>query len=290
LRDYIDGLPLDLAVSALPTSKKFRPGLLLHLVLHSRSQKKYAGKATTAAKPTNPDFAKRSLLGVIESLERTIKSVKLPKSVKTEWGEYYTFTNYSDTAGQNKADEVAKLVKLSGAKTVWDMGGNDGRFSRVALEAGASHAICFDIDPIAVEKNYRQVKNDGEAKLLPLLSDLTNPSPALGWAHDERQSLEQRGSEGNLVMALALIHHLAISNNLPFNRVAEYFARLGSQLIIEFVPKTDSKVEILLSTRKDIFDQYDQAIFEREFSKTYDIVQKVKLRDTDRVLYLMKVK
>jgi hypothetical protein len=91
-------------------------------------------------------------------------------------------------------------------------------------------------------------------------------------------------------MALALIHHLAISNNLPFNRVAEYFARLGSQLIIEFVPKSDSKVEILLSTRKDIFDQYDQATFEREFSKTYDIVQKVKLRDTDRVLYLMKVK
>jgi hypothetical protein len=107
---------------------------------------------------------------------------------------------------------------------VWDLGGNDGRFSRVALEAGAGKALCFDVDPVAVEKSYRQVRAHKETGLLPLLLDLTNPTPAIGWGHEERRSVEQRAQPGTMLMALAVIHHQlsqticrldALPNGLP---------------------------------------------------------------------------
>jgi hypothetical protein len=101
--------------------------------------------------------------------------------------------------------------------------------------------------------------------------DLVNPSPALGWAHEERYSLAERSS-ADLVMALALIHHIAISNNVPLARIARYFARLAEHLIIEFVPKSDPKVKILLATREDVFPTYTQEGFEEAFLEPFEIL------------------
>ena len=125
--------------------------------------------------------------------------------------------------------------------------------------------------------------------MLPLVLDLANPSPGLGWAHEERDSLVQRGP-ADLVMALALIHHLSISNNLPFKKVAEYFARLGKYLIIEFVPKTDSNTKRLLSTRQDIFSEYDQDNFEKTFDAFFEPIKRDKVKGSERILYLYKTK
>ena len=117
--------------------------------------------------------------------------------------------------------------------------------------------------------------------------DLTNPSPALGWEHRERHSLEQRGP-ASTVFALALVHHLAISNNVPLHRLAGFLARLCDSLLIEFIPKEDPQAQRLLVSREDIFSEYHRAGFEAAFSSYFEILHSDPVGDSGRLLYRMK--
>ena len=146
--------------------------------------------------------------------------------------------------------------------------------------------VSFDVDPAAVERNYRRVRSEGETGILPLLLDLTNPSPGQGWAGRERLSLEERGP-ADAVLALALIHHLAIGHNLPLERIAAYLSRLGRLLIIEFVPKSDSQVQRLMLSRPDIFPGYTKEGFEAAFRRHYEIQAVDRVEDSQRWLYSM---
>ncbi len=168
---------------------------------------------------------------------------------------------------------------------VWDLGANVGIFSRIASERGA-FTIAFDSDQAAVERNYLKCRQDNEKNLLPLIIDLTNPSPNIGWANRERTTIVERGS-ADTVLALALIHHLAISNNVPLDRICEYFRSLGKSLVIEFVPKEDSQVKRLLVSREDIFVDYNRNAFEHIFSKHFDIIRTERVQDSSRYIYLM---
>jgi ribosomal protein L11 methylase PrmA len=172
---------------------------------------------------------------------------------------------------------------------VWDLGANNGTFSRVvgAANATGAYVVSFDFDPAAVEQNYQTSKKAKEQNILPLLLDLTNPSPAIGWANRERDSLGARGP-ADLVLALALVHHLAISNNVPLRQLADFFAETGKWLMIEFVPKSDSQVQKLLVSRQDIFPDYTRAGFEAAFKARFQIHEAVEIRESERVLYLME--
>src|SRR5207249_6622227 len=112
-----------------------------------------------------------------------------------------------------------------------------------------------DLDPACVERNYRDAVDGDETDVLPLVMDLSNPSPAIGWAGTERMSLADRGP-ADLALALALIHHLAIGNNVPLGRIAAYLGELCTWLAVEFVPKSDPKVQVLLASREDVFPGY----------------------------------
>jgi ribosomal protein L11 methylase PrmA len=258
-------------------------------VTHARLQRRNeaTGTGATGAKAKAPSrtLSQTALAGIIDSLERMIKSLRL-KNAKTEWGQYYQDTNYSDSSFTHKKTVVEDFLKTLMPERVLDLGANNGLFSRIAVAQGA-FVISSDIDPLAVELNYREMKTKGETNLLPLLVDLTNPSPAIGWANRERRAFSVRVT-ADVVMALALIHHLAIGNNVPFELISSYFAELGPHLIIEFVPKTDTQVERLLVGREDIFSDYSEAGFERAFGTRYEIVDKVTLTSPKRTLYLMK--
>lgn len=282
-RVYIDGVPLSLASKLLPTKTHFNMALKLHIHMHAKSQKKY--EDCTDHKKTMRPFTLTSLKGLIDSLETAIKKMTwLPAG--TEWAEYYQDDSYTQKAFEDKKKLVSNFLQNIQPKTVWDLGGNDGTFSRLALEQ-KSHVVTFDIDPASVEKNYLQLKKHRSQHILPLLLDLTNPSPGIGWHHQERSSLAERGPV-DLVMALALVHHLAISNNVPLKNIANFFSSLGKYLIIEFVPKEDKKVQKLLATRKDIFSEYNETAFETSFSDFFKIVEKRLIRDSKRTLYLME--
>jgi hypothetical protein len=283
LRVNIDGIPLDVTSALLPFRTRLRPALLIHIHLHARSLGTHADKPENADKAVARGMSKTGLLGLVDSLEGAVKKLEwTPKG--TEWGDYYAATNYSDAAMEFKRDVVAGFVERCSPSSVWDLGANVGYFSRVASNAKIQ-TVAADIDPAAVEKNYRALRESGETHLLPLLLDLTNPSPGLGWDFEERMSLRDRGPV-DLAMALALVHHLAISNNVPLERIAEFFAGLAANLIIEFVPKSDSQVERLFATREDIFPAYTREGFEAAFEQFFELVERTDVRDSDRALYL----
>ncbi len=280
-RVHMDGVPLDLASSLLPFRTWLKLSLLSHIHLHAKSQKYYADKITDTS---NRKMTQLSFKGIIDNLESAIKNLNWHPE-HTEWADYYKDTNYSAAAIEHKKKLVAEFLDQTSPKSVWDLGANDGLFSRIASDRGIT-TISFDIDPAAVEKNYLRCVEENEGSILPLLLDLTNPSSGIGWQNKERLSLLQRGP-ADTVFALALIHHLAISNNLPFNKIADFFKEICTSLMVEFVPKTDSQVQRLLSTRKDIFPDYKQEVFEKEFSCYFKIQSSAKIKDSERTLYLM---
>jgi hypothetical protein len=284
-RLYIDGVPLDLASSLLPRRTRFAPGLLAHIHGHARVQRRHEASAAPP-RPRTRDFSLQSFKGIVWSLERAVRKLEWKVS-RTPWSEYYgEAKHYSEAALAHKQELVGNFIEEAGGRTVWDLGGNVGFFSREAARRGRS-VVCFDIDPGCVEANYRKVVADGETNILPLFADLRNPSPALGWANRERPSMAERGP-ADVAMALALVHHLAIGNNVPLEMIADYFAELALALIIEFVPKADPMVETLLATREDIFPNYDQAGFERAFAERFAIERVEGVKETERVLYLMR--
>ncbi|MCP5047973.1 MAG: SAM-dependent methyltransferase [bacterium] len=284
LRVHIDGIPLDLTASMLPASARFHMSLYMHIILHGKSQKRYEYKTPQTS---SRNVSKLGFQGIIESLEKAVKKLKW-KPVGTEWDDYYNDTNYSGEGHKHKEELVSGYIEAAGPGTVWDLGANDGRFSRLAGKEKIP-TVAFDVDPSAVEQNYLTVKRKKETDILPLMLDLTNPSGGLGWENRERESFVARGPV-DLVLALALIHHLAISNNVPLDKIAGFLSGLCDHLVIEFVPKTDSQVQRLLATREDVFPGYTKEGFEAAFSNYFTIERSAGIKDSERTLYLLKKK
>jgi len=286
LRIYIDGVPLELASRLLPLITRLDLGLLTHIHLHAKAQAHYADKNLEPLQNSGRrEMNKFAMQGLIDSLVNTIKKLEW-KPAGTEWGKYYEITNYSKTAFNHKKELVSDWLARVAPNQVWDLGANNGEFTRLASNQGIV-SIAFDIDPAAVEQNYRQMKTVGEQNILPLVLDLTNPSPALGWHNRERESLSLR-APADMVFALALIHHLAISNNVPLPQLADFFYDLGKWLVIEFVPRSDSQVQKLLANRLDIFDHYTREDFEEVFATRFYIRERTNLCESERYLYLME--
>ncbi len=281
---YIDGIPIDLASSLLPFKTKMNFSMLMHIHLHARSQKKYAHKGSVSR---NIKISKSNLLALIYSLTSAVKNLGI-NAQNTEWGDYYSFTNYSDNSFAHKKEIISGFVANIKPQSVWDLGANTGEFTQIAVQYGAQ-CVAFDIDPLAVEANYNNVRNQQIENMLPLVMDLTNPSPSIGWNNAERMGFKLRPSP-DMVFALALIHHLAISNNLPFEKIARFLSELSEHLVIEFVPKSDSQVKKLLESRRDIFGEYHEDAFVKEFEVFYNIIAKEKVMASERTIYWMKRK
>lgn len=287
LRVFIDGVPLDVTSRALPMRTKFSPSLLMHIHLHSKSQIKYADEGRKS-KTQSIKVSETGMLGLVDGLRRTIRKLQWsPKG--TEWGEYYEDTNYTDAATENKKGIVERMIAKVKPSIVWDLGANTGEYSKLA-KIHCDHVVSWDIDDAAIEKHYlRRKKSALNESVLPLRLDLTNPSNGIGWAGNERLSLAGRG-KADLIMALALVHHLAISNNVPLDMIAGYLAELSSNLIIEFVPKSDSQVKRLLNSRVDIFDDYNEDQFRQVFEKYFDLVDSESVQGSERTLFLYATK
>jgi hypothetical protein len=284
-RAYIDGIPLDLASKLLPIKTRFNASLLTHIHLHATAQKRYADRPIRAEELRIGKMSRIGFLGLISSLRKITGKLEW-NPIGTEWGDYYSICGYSEDALEEKKAMISRFVDLVDPSLVWDLGANTGLFSRFSSDKGIP-TIAFDIDPAAVELNYREVVRRGENDLLPLLMDLTNPSPSLGWANHERESFIERGP-ADLVLALALLHHVVISNNVPIGKFAEFLKRLGEWVILEFVPKDDPQVQKLLASREDIFDEYTRPGFEAAMNEVFSIEKVEEIPGTERLLYLLR--
>ena len=287
LRVHIDGVPLDLASKLLPGKTRLSPFLLSHIHAHAKAQQRFGETAEDGSSLEVKSISRKAMEAMMQALHEGTRKLQW-KVPKTEWGEYYSATNYENEALQNKEKLVREYLSEINEQilAVHDLGANNGHFSRIACELGYT-AVAWDIDPVAVEKNYLQLKQDKQPNLLPLLQDLTNPSGAIGWSLAERDSFSERINNG-VVLALALIHHLAISNNVPLTMISAFLKGIAQHVVIEFIPKSDSQVKRLLANRTDIFTEYSQQGFEQAFAKDFDLLRIEQIEGSERSLYLLQ--
>lgn len=283
LKTFLDGIPLRITSSNLPIKTYFNFSLLTHIHLHAKGQVYFQGKTKRVINKYRID--KISIINLIDNLISTIGHLKL-RSKQTIWSNYYENIHYSQIALSHKSEIVKGFLKKVKPERVIDVGANTGFFTRIAAKS-SSQVISIDNDPLAVEKNYLECKDKKESKILPLVIDITNPTPALGFANKERMSFLERGSS-DMLMVLAIVHHLTIGNNLPFSLLASYFSKLTKWVIIEFIPKNDKKIQEMINIRKDIFSNYTEKSFEEAFLKYFKIESKVLIKDSLRTIYLMR--
>lgn len=280
----VGGVPLDLAAGLLPGRTRLRPGLALHLHGQARASARSVpdGPARTAR---HSDTAVR---GLVDNLAATVRRLTWDDP-SGPWADYYDeATHYDDDAMTAKIEIVDAWLGRTTPAAVWDLGANTGRFSDLAARHGAVVGA-FDVDAAAVERAWQRARSadDPDGAPLPLVLDLTNPSPAVGWANRERPSLAQRGPV-DVVLALALVHHLAIGGNVPFGLLAEHLAELGRTVVVEWVPKDDPMVEVLLRTREDVFADHTHAAFTRALGARFDELDRADLPGSGRILHLMR--
>ncbi|MEM1436182.1 MAG: SAM-dependent methyltransferase [Pseudomonadota bacterium] len=284
---FIDGIPLQLTSRTLPLRTWLNYSTLVHIHLHSRSQLRHADAAAVAPR-RQPTMSRKLHSALTVSLRRAVEKSKMP-NLETEWGNYYEETNYSESALAAKEELVTEWLQTywRPGQTIHDLGANTGRFSKLSADTTDAYVVSYDVDEVAVEKNFLNLCKETayQRRILPMVLDLTNPSPSLGWAHAERDSLTLRCEHG-FILALALIHHLAIGNNTPLGNIASFLAEISQTLLIEFVPKTDSQVQRLLATRNDTFVDYTRQEFEKSFSKYFQLQRSEAIRDSERRLYL----
>jgi len=281
LLTHPDGIPLSLARSLLPWRSKFSFYTYLHIHLHERLASKTVGKELSQKNA----FSEKKMLRLVDSLQSMIQS--LHWKAKTTWEDYYHEANQRSNYLEQKRRIVTNwLDEIPGLKTAIDLGANEGEFSN--LIAGKNiQTIAADVDSSAVNNLYKRIKKTGEKNIIPLIVDLTNPSPATGFNNKERLSFAERIS-ADVALALALIHHLAIGKNVPFEKIATFFQELTNYLVIEFIPKQDEKVKVMLKQKKDIYNSYNEETFLKDFEKYFSTLKKETVGASGRTIYLMK--
>ena len=278
---YPEGIPLTLTRTLLPGKSKFSLHTYLHIHLHAKLAAANAGKKQKAVK-----FSKQKLLNLISSLEGLINKLRLPAG-KSNWSAYY------EEASQRKdyLEQKRKIIELwlgdlKNISYAADLGANEGEFSRLLSEKNIP-TLAADFDHFAINKLYNKIKEKKEEKIQPLVIDISNPSPASGLNNEERESFINR-THVDLILALALVHHLAIGKNIPFEKISELLAGICNYLIIEFVPKDDLKVKQMLNQKKDIYLLYDERNFINAFQQNFSFLTNRKIPGTNRILFLMK--
>jgi hypothetical protein len=286
MRGSIDGIqPID-AIKVFSMWDRLRKGVFLHTSLHARLDRR-ANKSGPGSADENKNkrtVKPEQVKAHMGSMRRLVDKLRW-KTGETSWSGYRQSNTYSDDDDKRKQEFVAEVAANKQPTLTWDMGCNDGAYSRIAAE-NSERVVAFDFDHATVEALYRSLKQEGNTKILPLVGNLADPSPGLGWRGLERRTLADRGAP-DLMLSLALIHHVSISANIPIAEFLEWVKDLGSTLLIEFPKRTDPMVRALLANKQEGANaDYDLDNFEAELKKRFNIEKREELPSGDRVLYL----
>ena len=282
LKIWIDGLPLSQGVGLLPLSFRLRPSIALHLVLHERAMQRHSANAPSPNATHQLDIAK--LRGLVENLQKSIDGFRW--RTKSQWTGYYDSHSYSTEEENTKLAIVRSMLLEIAPRVVWDIGCNTGRYSDASASV-AQHVVAMDADHDSVERMYLRSQQKEPSNISFVTMDFSNPSARVGWAHQERASLEDRGP-ADALLYLAVIHHMRFTHNIPLIQQAEYLSRLCRYLIIEWIAELDPMVLDFVSLPVHTGKEYNLPAFEEAFRGSFDILRREEGVSSTRGLYLMK--
>lgn len=287
-RGSIDGISFEDALSILPRRKLFTSASgILHVYLHGRAVMSQSSKAEKQV-DLDRKLPKSRYVAMLDQLRGFIDGLDSAKRPASYWKTYAAINSYSEPMRDRKLQFVRDWAADTKPGLIWDIGGNTGDFSMAAIEGGAGSAVILDGDLDSLESAYRLRVRKGE-KLLPLLMNLVDPTPNMGWRQSERKGLIERASADGII-ALAVIHHMCIAGNLPLAEAIRWLVSLAPTGIIEFVPKGDPMVDQLLQVRDDIFDDYTEQVFLSAISDGHEITALHKFEENGRLLVAYKAK
>jgi cyclopropane fatty-acyl-phospholipid synthase-like methyltransferase len=287
---WIDGIPLELASKMLPLTTKVSPFLQIHIHMHARMQCRHHDARESAMKVKSVKVDDKTLVKLCESLRVAIEDLTLPRRT-TEWGDYYADTNYSAEAVADKTAIIDETAKEYGGDLAVDLGANTGVFSRL-LAQYYGHVVAADIDCQVVDSHYALLKSGNIKNITPIVLDLSNPSPALGWGLQERDSFSTRCS-ADMLTAFALLHHLVFRAGIPMHKTAEYFSALLKErgiLMLEFVPAEDSQVQRMLAARDPVFANYTLEACIAVYAEYFELLKTRRLANSLRTMLVWRKK
>jgi len=288
LRGSIDGITPGQMRALMSFRDRFRRGVFTNVFLHARLEERYADRPGQVKAEVKRVFKKELLVANVRKMRKLVERLGWdpPRGVWTAYGERNTYT---DDDARRKDDFVREVARSRDWKLVWDIGANNGRYSRIAAE-GARAVVAVDADQGPVELLYRDLRAEGDERILTLAMNLADPSPGLGWRGRERKSMPERGAP-ELVLALALVHHMAISANVPVRELIDWLASLGAALVIEFPTREDPMVKKLLAPKRDgLHPDYELGFFERCLGEAFEVERSERLGSGTRVLYYARPK
>ncbi len=285
LRGSLDGIEPEQCNAVMSWRDRLRPGVFSHVYLQAKLQARYGGgQQDVKGQLRQAGFNRELIRANARKLRRLVAGLGWEPG-RSIWSDYASDNTYSQADHQSKADFVQAAAERVQPELVWDLGANTGVFSRLAAKH-AGYVVAMDGDHLAVERLYRQLREEKEERILPLCNDLADPSPNLGWRGRERKSLEER-RRPDLVLCLALIHHMVIGSNIPVADFLAWLRQLGSAVVIEYVGKDDPMVQTLLLNKPDQYWDYDREPFERRLEELFEVVRREELKSGTRFLYLV---
>lgn len=284
LRGSLQGIEPTQCRALMGARDLLRRGVLPHVVLHSRLERRNAERAgEVRGELRRAGFRKELIEANARRLERLVRRLRW-RPPRTAWSEYGETTSYAPADAERKASFVREVVGSRRWGTVWDLGANDGRFARIAAD-NARCVVAADADAALVERLYLSLRDEGSERILPLVLDLADPSPGLGWRGLERRPLAARGRP-ELVLCLALAHHVSIAGNVPVRELFDWLAELGGELVIELVAREDPMVRRLLAgKRPDAHPDYRTDLLERALRERFELVRSDTLGSGTRTLH-----
>ena len=283
MRSSIDGIGVQTATKLFGFRDRLRAGVLTHVWLQAKLDSRYGGtQKNVRADLKKAGFNKELILANVRKLGKLIRKLSW-QGEGSEWGGYEAFHNYSESDHELKEAFVGDSVANSKAETVWDIGCNTGQFSKIAARH-AGNVLAMDLDHFAVERLYRETRETGVKNILPLVQNIADPSPNWGWRNKERTDLQTR-ARPDLVLCLALIHHVVITANVPMEEFINWLAELSDQLVIEYVSRSDDKVKALLRNKEDRYSDYNKEKLEHNLARHFSIVNQQGLESGNRHLY-----
>jgi hypothetical protein len=284
LRGSIDGIRPAEMRGLMSTRDRFRRGFTTNVFLHGRLERRGAeGGDSVRRELKRPGLGKRLILANVRRMHNLVARLEWspPHGVWLAYGEHNT---YSDEDARRKDEFVRAVATAKSWQLAWDLGCNNGRHARIAA-AGARHVVAVDADQGPVELLYRDLRDAGNERILPLTMNVADPSPRLGWRGLERKALLDRGRP-DLVLALALVHHMAIGANVPVREFVNWLAELGAAVVVEFPAREDPMVQKLLAPKREgLHPDYERAYFERCVGEAFDIRRTEWLASGTRTLY-----